>query len=55
MAILVGLMPLQPEVNEAFASVPIAACRELGLDEEIVNVSGSGCSLGHPIAARARA
>jgi acetyl-CoA C-acetyltransferase len=39
------------EVNEAFASVPIAACREFGLDEDAVNVSGSGCSLGHPIAA----
>jgi acetyl-CoA acetyltransferase family protein len=39
------------EVNEAFASVPVAACKELGLDEELVNVSGSGCSLGHPIAA----
>jgi acetyl-CoA C-acetyltransferase len=39
------------EINEAFASVPIAACREFGLDEESVNVSGSGCSLGHPIAA----
>ncbi len=39
------------EVNEAFASVPIALCREFGVDEELVNVSGSGCSLGHPIAA----
>jgi acetyl-CoA acetyltransferase family protein len=39
------------EVNEAFASVPIAACKEFGLDDELVNVSGSGCSLGHPIAA----
>jgi acetyl-CoA acetyltransferase family protein len=39
------------EVNEAFASVPVAACKEFGLDEELVNVSGSGCSLGHPIAA----
>jgi acetyl-CoA acetyltransferase family protein len=39
------------EINEAFASVPIAACKEFGLDEELVNVSGSGCSLGHPIAA----
>ena len=38
------------EINEAFASVPIAACREYGLDEELVNFSGSGCSLGHPIA-----
>jgi acetyl-CoA acetyltransferase family protein len=39
------------EINEAFASVPIAACREYGLDEERVNIYGSGCSLGHPIAA----
>jgi acetyl-CoA C-acetyltransferase len=39
------------EINEAFASVPIAACREYGLDEDLVNFSGSGCSLGHPIAA----
>ncbi|MCW2905421.1 MAG: hypothetical protein JWL68_210 [Actinomycetia bacterium] len=39
------------EINEAFASVPVAACQELGLDEDIVNVSGSGCSLGHPVAA----
>ncbi|MFC8097738.1 thiolase family protein [Streptomyces sp. NPDC057363] len=39
------------EINEAFASVPVAACQELGLDEDRVNVHGSGCSLGHPIAA----
>jgi acetyl-CoA C-acetyltransferase len=39
------------EINEAFASVPVAATAALGLDEEIVNVSGSGCSLGHPISA----
>ncbi|MGU3498562.1 thiolase family protein [Mycobacterium sp. C31M] len=39
------------EINEAFASVPVAAVREYGLDEELVNYSGSGCSLGHPIAA----
>ena len=39
------------EINEAFASVPIAACRRYGIDEELVNFSGSGCSLGHPIAA----
>ena len=39
------------EINEAFASVPIEACKEYGLDEEKVNFSGSGCSLGHPIAA----
>jgi acetyl-CoA C-acetyltransferase len=39
------------EINEAFAAVPIAACREYGLDEDRVNFFGSGCSLGHPIAA----
>ena len=39
------------EINEAFASVPLVACRVLGLDEESVNISGSGCSLGHPIGA----
>ncbi|PPJ18238.1 acetyl-CoA C-acyltransferase [Nocardia nova] len=39
------------EINEAFASVPIAACRNLGIDPELVNISGSGCSLGHPVAA----
>ncbi|RYY25857.1 MAG: thiolase family protein [Sphingomonadales bacterium] len=39
------------EINEAFASVPLAACRMLGIDEETVNISGSGCSIGHPIAA----
>jgi acetyl-CoA C-acetyltransferase len=38
------------EINEAFASVPIAAVRALGLDDELVNPLGSGCSLGHPIA-----
>jgi acetyl-CoA acetyltransferase family protein len=39
------------EINEAFASVPIAASRKLEIDPEFINVSGSGCSLGHPIAA----
>jgi acetyl-CoA acetyltransferase family protein len=38
------------EVNEAFASVPVATCKVLGIDDAIVNVQGSGCSLGHPIA-----
>jgi acetyl-CoA C-acetyltransferase len=38
------------EINEAFASVPVAACHKLGLSEDITNVSGSGCSLGHPVA-----
>ncbi|RBY85898.1 thiolase family protein [Blastococcus sp. TF02A-26] len=39
------------EINEAFASVPVAACKLLGIDEEKVNIHGSGCSLGHPISA----
>jgi acetyl-CoA C-acetyltransferase len=39
------------EINEAFAVVPVAACRKLDIDPTLVNVSGSGCSLGHPIAA----
>jgi acetyl-CoA C-acetyltransferase len=39
------------EINEAFAVVPIAACQILEIDPELVNISGSGCSLGHPIAA----
>jgi Thiolase, C-terminal domain len=38
------------EINEAFASVSVAATRALGLDEDVVNVLGSGCSLGHPVA-----
>jgi acetyl-CoA acetyltransferase family protein len=38
------------EINEAFASMCVATTRILGIDEEIVNVQGSGCSLGHPIA-----
>ncbi|WP_007512060.1 thiolase family protein [Pseudofrankia saprophytica] len=39
------------EINEAFCSVPVAAIRKLGINPEIVNVNGSGASLGHPISA----
>jgi len=39
------------EINEAFCSVPVATTRALGIAQEICNVNGSGCSLGHPIAA----
>jgi acetyl-CoA acetyltransferase family protein len=39
------------EINEAFATMAVACARELDLDESIVNVNGSGISLGHPIAA----
>jgi acetyl-CoA C-acetyltransferase len=39
------------EINEAFAAQAVANIRLLELDPEKVNVSGSGCSLGHPVAA----
>ena len=39
------------EINEAFAAMCVATINMLDLDPEIVNVSGSGCSLGHPVAA----
>jgi acetyl-CoA acetyltransferase family protein len=38
------------EINEAFASMAVASSRILGFPREIVNVNGSGCSLGHPVA-----
>ena len=38
------------EINEAFASMCVATTRILGIDDALVNVLGSGCSLGHPIA-----
>jgi acetyl-CoA C-acetyltransferase len=37
------------EINEAFAAVGIASTRELGLDEDKVNVNGGAIALGHPI------
>ena len=39
------------EVNEAFAVVPMAFMREMGLPPEVVNVNGGACALGHPIGA----
>ncbi len=39
------------EVNEAFAVVPMAFMREIGLPHDIVNVNGGACALGHPIGA----
>jgi acetyl-CoA C-acetyltransferase len=39
------------EVNEAFAVVPMAFMREMGLPRDIVNVNGGACALGHPIGA----
>lgn len=37
------------ELNEAFASQSIACIRELGLNEEIINVNGGAIALGHPL------
>lgn len=39
------------EINEAFAAQCIASARELGIDEDKLNVNGSGISLGHPVGA----
>jgi len=39
------------EINEAFAAVPMAAMKDLGLDHQKVNVNGGACALGHPIGA----
>ncbi|MFS0636979.1 acetyl-CoA C-acetyltransferase [Mesobacillus foraminis] len=37
------------ELNEAFASQSIQVIRELGLNEDIVNVNGGAIALGHPL------
>ncbi|MCU4768423.1 acetyl-CoA C-acetyltransferase [Bacillus toyonensis] len=37
------------ELNEAFASQSIQVIRELGLDEEKINVNGGAIALGHPL------
>ncbi|MGH3445174.1 MAG: acetyl-CoA C-acetyltransferase, partial [Nocardioidaceae bacterium] len=37
------------EINEAFAAVGIVSTRELGLDEDRVNVNGGAIALGHPV------
>jgi acetyl-CoA acetyltransferase family protein len=37
------------ELNEAFASQSIAVARELGLDEEKLNVNGGAIAIGHPL------
>jgi len=39
------------EINEAFAAVPLAVLRQLGLPEDIVNVVGGAIAHGHPIGA----
>ena len=37
------------ELNEAFASQSLAVVRELGINEDIVNVNGGAISMGHPL------
>jgi acetyl-CoA C-acetyltransferase len=39
------------EINEAFAAMCVATVNLLDIDPDRVNVNGSGCSLGHPVAA----
>ena len=39
------------EINEAFASVTMAAMADNNLDHAKVNVNGGACALGHPIGA----
>lgn len=39
------------ECNEAFASVPMAWMKELGIPQEKVNVRGGAIALGHPLGA----
>ena len=37
------------ELNEAFASQSVAVMRELGIDEERLNVNGGSIAIGHPL------
>ncbi|MFA5895771.1 MAG: thiolase family protein [Thermoplasmata archaeon] len=37
------------EVNEAFASVPLATRNEIGIDDAKLNVNGGAIALGHPL------
>jgi acetyl-CoA C-acetyltransferase len=39
------------EVNEAFASVPVAWLQKLGADPARINVNGGAIALGHPLGA----
>ncbi|MCW5297768.1 thiolase family protein [Herbaspirillum lusitanum] len=39
------------EINEAFAAVPLALIRKLGINPELVNVDGGAIAHGHPIGA----
>lgn len=37
------------ELNEAFAAQALAVIREIGLDEDVVNMNGGAIALGHPL------
>lgn len=39
------------EINEAFAVVPMAVMRDLGIGHDKLNINGGACALGHPIGA----
>jgi acetyl-CoA C-acetyltransferase len=39
------------EINEAFAAVPMAAMKDLGISHDKINIHGGACALGHPIGA----
>jgi acetyl-CoA C-acetyltransferase len=39
------------EINEAFAVVPMIAMQDLSIPQDVVNVNGGACALGHPIGA----
>lgn len=39
------------EINEAFAAIAVALVREIGLEEDIVNIEGGAIAHGHPIGA----
>ncbi|NIE68038.1 thiolase family protein [Burkholderia sp. Ax-1719] len=39
------------EINEAFAAVPLAVMKQLGIPDDVVNVEGGAIAHGHPIGA----
>ena len=39
------------EVNEAFAVVPMAVMKDLGIPHDIMNIFGGACAVGHPVGA----
>ena len=39
------------EVNEAFAVVPMAVMKDIGISNDILNIYGGACALGHPVGA----